>query len=114
MDYTNWYWGEPSNIQIGSFAFINFNFDDTGYWFDEIGSSTYILFICESVDEGTAETTTEATTTLLSSTTKDTLPTTVQRSTTLTTAETEYTTSRTTPGSCKNNKSFRDRCALLT
>ena len=85
----DWYTGEPSNSQIGSFAYINFNFDDTGYWFDEIGSSTYILFICESIDGGTAETTTDATTTLLSSTTNGNLPTTVQSSTTPTTAETE-------------------------
>ena len=55
MTYTNWYTGEPSNSQIGSFAYINFNFGNKGFWFDEVGSA-YFLFICESIDGSTATT----------------------------------------------------------
>lgn len=106
MTYTNWYTGEPSHSQTGSFAYINFNFDDTGFWFDEIGSSSYILFICESIDGGTAETTTTSTTT-------DTLTTTTQISTTQTTTVTDYTTSTTTAPGASKNKSSRDYTSFL-
>jgi hypothetical protein len=81
MTYTNWYEGEPSNSQIGSFAYINFNFaSNQGFWFYEIGSA-YILFICESIDGGTATTdgTTTPSTTTPSTTRETTTPTTTTK-----------------------------------
>jgi hypothetical protein len=74
MNYTNWYTGEPSHSQTGSFAYINFNFN-TGLWFDEIGP-TIILFICESIGGGTPTTTDASTASTTTVTTKATTETT--------------------------------------
>ncbi|XP_046651840.1 uncharacterized protein LOC124342745 [Daphnia pulicaria] len=75
MNYTNWYTGEPSHSQTGSFAYINFNFNNNGLWFDEIGP-TIILFICESIGGGTPTTTDASTASTTTVTTKATTETT--------------------------------------
>ncbi|KAK4015986.1 hypothetical protein OUZ56_030950 [Daphnia magna] len=68
MTYTNWYPGSPSNNAPGSYAYVNYLFDN-GIWFD-MTNTTSILFICESIDGSmttteriTTDGTTEATTT---------------------------------------------------
>jgi hypothetical protein len=95
MNYTNWFTGEPSHSQTGSFAYINFNFNNTGLWFDEIGP-TIILFICESIGGGTPTTTDATTASTTTVTTKATTETTKSPTTTVTTKATTETTKTTT------------------
>ena len=81
IGYSNWFPGEPSNSVPGSFAYMNYIFDN-GVWFDEVSVS--ILFVCESVDEVviTTSTTSETTTTILDSSTTPEFTSTTERITT--------------------------------
>ncbi|EFX73079.1 hypothetical protein DAPPUDRAFT_110094 [Daphnia pulex] len=61
--------GEPSHSQTGSFPYINFNFNNTGLWFDEIGPTPTTT---DATTASTTSVTTKATTETTKSTTTST------------------------------------------